>query len=78
MWFWFFDECTEYIIMDEELYDGPYYLLIHFSVYKYQGRCEKHGIIPNGPTLWKRCKENYYIKNGLIKSLTHGNKTHNK
>ena len=28
--------CPEYIISDEELYDGPNAPLIHFSVYTYQ------------------------------------------
>ena len=41
----------KYNIPDEELDDGTNYSLIHFSVYTYQGRRTKHGIMPNGPTL---------------------------
>ena len=37
----FCDECTIYIIPDEEIYDGPKHPWINFSVYAYQGRYEK-------------------------------------
>ena len=61
----FCDECSRYIITDEEIYDASNDPLIHFSVYTYQGRCAKHGIIPNGTTLSNPCEENYdttYVK----------------
>ena len=47
----FCDERNKYIIPDGELDDGPSFPLIHFSVYTYQVRCEKHVIIPNEPYL---------------------------
>ena len=53
----FCDECTEYNIPNEELDDDPNTSLIHFSVYTYQGRCETHGIIPNGITVCIMCEE---------------------
>ena len=49
-------ECNKYSITDEELDDGPNSTLLHFSVYNYQGRCTKHGTIPNVPTLCNLCK----------------------
>ena len=72
----FFDEFPKYMTPDEELDDVPNAPLVHFSVYTYQGRYAKHGIIPNGPTLCKLCEENYDIINGLIKSPTYGKKKH--
>ena len=72
----FCDEFLEYNIIDEEIYDGPNSLLIHFSVYTYQGRCETHVIVPNGPSAWKIREENYDVKNGLIKIPTYGKKKH--
>ena len=53
----FSDECTHYIINYEELYDGPNDPLIHFSFFTYQGRCEKHVIIPNVSNLCKLCEK---------------------
>ena len=50
--------------------------MINFSVYTYQGICAKHGIITNGPTLFKVSKENDDINNNLIKRPTYGNKLH--
>ena len=70
----FFVECPEYIIPDEVLYDGPNSLIIHFSVYTYQGRCSTHGIIPNRPSACILCEENGDINNGLIKRPTYGKK----
>ena len=54
----FYENWPEYIIPDEGLYSGPNDPLIHFSFFTYQGRCAKHGIIPNGATLCKIYKEN--------------------
>ena len=45
--------------------------LFHFSVYTYQERCNKHGIIPNVKTLFTPCEANYDIKNSLIKRPTY-------
>ena len=58
----FCDECTKFIIPYEELYYVPNNPLLHFSVYTYQRRCAKHGIIPKGTTLCKICEENDDIK----------------
>ena len=58
----FCGECTEYIITDKELDDGPNAPLINFSVYTHQGRFEKHGTIINEPNLCKLCEENDDIK----------------
>ena len=52
----FFDYFPKCIIPDEELDDGLNDPLIHFSVYTFQVRCLKHGIIPNVPTLCKICE----------------------
>ena len=68
----FCDKCPRYIITYDELYSWPNIPLIHFSVYIYQGIRVKHGIIPNGPTLYKLSEENGDIRNGLIKSPTNG------
>ena len=54
----FFYECTEYIILDEELDDRLNSPLIHFNVYTNKGKCEKYGIITNGPTLCNIREEN--------------------
>ena len=67
---------SEYNIPDEELDDGHNDSLKHFSVCTYQGRCETHGIIPNGPSVCRICEENDGIKNGLIKSPTYRKKKH--
>ena len=72
----FCDECPKCIIPDKGLYDGPNDPLIHFSVYTYQGRCAKHGIIPNGPTLCKLCEENDDKQKGLINRPTYGRMKH--
>ena len=69
-----FNECTKYIIPDEELYDGSNAPLINFIIYTYQGICAKHGIITNRLTLCKICEENDNINNGLIKRPTNRNK----
>ena len=53
----FMVQCPRYIIPVEELNDVPNSPLINFSVYTYQLRCAKNGIIPNGPTLCKLCEE---------------------
>ena len=66
----FYDKFTKYIIPDEELDCGQNTSLIHFSVYIYQFICAKHGIITNGPTLFKLCESNDDINNGLIKRPT--------
>ena len=58
----FCDECPDYMIPDEELYGIPNYPLINFSVYNYQGRCAKHGIIPNVTTLCKLCDKTLWHK----------------
>ena len=47
----FCDECPEYNIFDEELDDERNFPLVLFSIYPYQGICEKHGIIPIRPSL---------------------------
>ena len=49
----FCDEFNDYIITDEEQYDGPNDSIIHYSVYTYQGKCATHGIIPNGVSVCK-------------------------
>ena len=72
----FCDEFLEYNITNEEIDYGPNALLIHFSVYTYQGRCETHVIVPNGPSACKICEENYDVNNGLIKMPTYGKKKH--
>ena len=54
--FVFYDEFPKYIIPDKELYGGTNALLIPFSIYNYQVRCAKHGMIPNEPTLCKLCE----------------------
>ena len=59
----FCDEFLKYTITNEKLDYGPYDSLIHFSVYTYQGRCAKHGIIPNILSLCKLFEENYDINN---------------
>ena len=71
----FSDECPKYIIPDEELDGEPNSPLISFSVYTYQIRCEKNGILPNGPFLCKLREEDYYMQNCIIKSPTY---VHNK
>ena len=53
--FGFCDECPEYIINDEEIYDVPNYSLIYFSVYTKSGGCATHGIITNGTSLCRIC-----------------------
>ena len=63
----------EYIIPDEELYDGQNAPLILLSVYTYQVICETDGIIRNVPTLWKPCEENDDIKNSITKRPTYAN-----
>ena len=45
--------------------------MIHFSVFTYQGRCATHGIITNGPSLYKIREYNDDINNGLFKSPTY-------
>ena len=70
----FCDECFEYNIPDEELYDGTNSSLIYFNVYSYQGICATHGIILNGPSVCRMCEENDDIKNGLINRPTHEKK----
>ena len=47
----FCDECTKYIINNKELDNVPSDTLINFSLYNYQGICEKHGIITNVPNI---------------------------
>ena len=71
-----FDEGPEHIIPDEEKNDGPYALLMHLSVYTYQGICATHGIIKNVTILCRICEDNDDIKNGLIKSPTYIKKKH--
>ena len=68
--------CPEYIIPDEELYDGPNNPTIHFGVYNYQGICATYGIIPNELTLCKLCDKNYDINNGPIKSKKYRKNKH--
>ena len=72
----FCNECPKYIIPDEKLDDRSNSPLVHFSVYTYQGRCAKYGIIKHVPTLWKICGESDDINNGLIKSPTYGKNKH--
>ena len=72
----FSDKYPKYIIPDKKLYDGPNYPLIHFSVYTYQGRWAKHGTIPNRPSLWKLCEEDYYINNVIINRPSYGKNKH--
>ena len=67
---------TTYIIPDEELDDGPNAPLIHFSVYTYQLRYAKYGILTNGPPLCKLCEKYDDIKNGIIKKRTYVKNTH--
>ena len=74
----FCDECTDHIITDEELYGVPNYQLIYFSVYTYQVRCAKHGIITNGPNLCKLCEEIDDMKNSQNKRKTYRKKRHLK
>ena len=52
----FCDECPKYIITNEEFDEGTNYLLLHLSVYEYQGICEKQVIFPNETNLCKLCK----------------------
>ena len=72
----FFDECTMYTIPDKYLDYGKNAPLIHLSVYTYQWICAKHGIIPNGPYLWKIFEEYDDMKNGIIKGTTYIKKKH--
>ena len=53
----FCDKSPKFIIPDEELDYRPNVPFIHFSAYTYQGRCSKHGIFSNEPTLCKLCEE---------------------
>ena len=50
------DDIPKYIIPDKDLDDVPNSSLVHFSVYTYQGRCAKHGIVLKKPTLCKICE----------------------
>ena len=70
----FLNECPKYIIPDEEIYCGTNYPLICFTIYTYQGSCEKHDMIPNGPSLCKLCEDDYDINNGIVKRPTYRNK----
>ena len=57
-------------------YDGTNSSLIHFRVYTYQGKCATHGMIKNGPILWRICEEKDNINNGQIKRPAYGKKKH--
>ena len=70
----FCGEFPEYNLPDEEIYDGPNGSLVHFIFYTYQGICETHVIIKNGPCLYRICEGNYDINNGLIKIPTYRKK----
>ena len=72
----FCDECPEYIITDEKLYDGLNGSLIHFSFYPFQLLCSIHEIISHGPSLCRICEENDDINNGIINMRTYGKKKH--
>ena len=70
----FFNECTEYIITDEELDYRLNASIINFSVYNYQRRCATYGIFPNESIVCISREENKYTKNDIRKRPINGKK----
>ena len=68
--------CPEFYVPNIEKDESSNAPCIHFSVYTYQGRCSKHGIISHGPPKCPLCVDDMLLRDDQSSTPSYGRKKH--